>query len=128
MYNDKNRQNTTSRYAGRPTRTPIGRSCPTFAEAAGEEKRDVPRVDQRIGNRLCDGTLPGNDTPDIMGDCIDGDMGWGLHNHPLAMVYSPLQDFREIYDTDKALERGTLFAELDLPFEGGRGKKGAGLC
>ena len=46
----------------------------------------------------------------------------------LAMVYSPLQDFREIYDTDKALERGTLFAELDLPFEGGRGKKGGGLC
>ena len=51
-----------------------------------------------------------------------------LAGQSLAMVYSPLQDFREIYDTDKALERGTLFAELDLPFEGGRGKKGAGLC
>ena len=33
----------------------------------------------------------------------------------LAMVYSPIQVWRDIYDTDLALERGTLFAELDKP-------------
>ena len=33
----------------------------------------------------------------------------------LAMVYSPVQHWRDIYDTDRALERGTLFAELDKP-------------
>jgi hypothetical protein len=43
--------------------------------------------------------------------------GWGLHNHPLAMVYSPYQSFRNVYPADMALDRGTLFAELDLPFE-----------
>lgn len=33
----------------------------------------------------------------------------------LAMVYSPVQYWRDIYDMDRALERGTLFAELDKP-------------
>ena len=33
----------------------------------------------------------------------------------LAMVYSPVQEWREIYTIDRALERGTLFAELDKP-------------
>jgi len=33
----------------------------------------------------------------------------------LAMVYSPVQYWRDIYDIDRALERGTLFAELDKP-------------
>ena len=33
----------------------------------------------------------------------------------LAMVYSPIQVWRDIYDMDYALERGTLFAELDKP-------------
>ncbi|MBQ2251833.1 MAG: spore coat associated protein CotJA [Clostridia bacterium] len=33
----------------------------------------------------------------------------------LAMVYSPVQVWRDIYDLECALERGTLFAELDKP-------------
>ena len=33
----------------------------------------------------------------------------------LAMVYSPVQTWRDIYDLECALERGTLFAELDKP-------------
>jgi len=42
---------------------------------------------------------------------------WGLSNHPLAMVYAPLQAFSGLYDEDTALSRGTLFSALDLPFE-----------
>ncbi len=38
----------------------------------------------------------------------------------LAMVYSPYQKWRKIYDPVKALSRGTQFAELDKPFAGGR--------
>ena len=45
---------------------------------------------------------------------------WGLKDHPLAMVFSPLQCFSKLYDEDTALSRGTLFSELDLPFEGQR--------
>jgi hypothetical protein len=39
---------------------------------------------------------------------------------PLAAVYAPVQLFRELYDHEKALSCGTLFRELDKPFEGRR--------
>lgn len=55
-------------------------------------------------------------------------IGWGLHDHPLAMVYSPYQHFRNIYSPDVALDRGTLFSELDLPFEGYKGKRNGGCA
>ncbi len=50
--------------------------------------------------------------------------GWGLSSHPLAMVYSPCQAWRDAYAPDVALCRGTLFSELDLPFEGKMAKRG----
>jgi len=37
---------------------------------------------------------------------------------PLAMAYVPRQHFREVYECDKALMRGTIFCELDKPFRG----------
>ncbi len=44
------------------------------------------------------------------------------HGTPLAAVYVPIQTFAQMYDCDKALSRGTLFMELDKPFEG-RGRR-----
>lgn len=41
-----------------------------------------------------------------------------LHPTSLAMAYSPTQAFVKIYEPQKALMRGTLFAELDKPFSG----------
>jgi len=44
-------------------------------------------------------------------------------NCPLAMVYAVKQQFRNINEPCVGLARGTIFAELDLPFkasEGGR--------
>ena len=38
----------------------------------------------------------------------------------LAMMYVPYQRFEKLYDEEKALSRGTLFEELDLPFYGGK--------
>lgn len=52
---------------------------------------------------------------------------WGLCEYPLAMVYSPCQVFRGLYDPDTALHRGTLFGELDLPL-GGEGGFGTAEC
>lgn len=37
---------------------------------------------------------------------------------PLAMAYVPVQAWRDIYEDGKALMRGTVFAQLDLPFGG----------
>ena len=38
----------------------------------------------------------------------------------LAMVYSPAQEFDDLYEADEALCHGTLFRELDMPFYGAR--------
>ena len=96
-------------------RVPCGRSCP----GQREEASDIPRLDERIGNRLCDGTMRPTERDN---------MGWGLADHPLAMVYAPYQLFRDIYTEEVALNRGTMFAELDLPFEGDKKKSGGCLC
>lgn len=44
--------------------------------------------------------------------------GWGLYGYPLAMVYSPIQCFGELYEPDDGLSHGTIFSQLDLPLEG----------
>ncbi len=47
----------------------------------------------------------------------------------LAMVYAPKQVWRCSYTPAQALSRGTLFYELDKPFEGGsRNSGGCKLC
>lgn len=40
----------------------------------------------------------------------------------VGMTYVPMQRWRDIYDPKKALSRGTIFAELDMPFLGGGGR------
>ena len=41
-------------------------------------------------------------------------------NASLAMAYVPYQRFEGLYDEETALDRGTLFKALDLPFYGGK--------
>ena len=41
-----------------------------------------------------------------------------IDNMPLAMAYVPMQRFRALYEPEAGLERGTIFAELDMPFVG----------
>ena len=41
-----------------------------------------------------------------------------LEQLPLAMSYVPGQLWGELYDPQTALQQGTLFPELDLPFLG----------
>lgn len=44
--------------------------------------------------------------------------GAGNGKYPsLAMVYSPHQDFRDLYEPADALAHGTLYRELFKPFE-----------
>lgn len=40
---------------------------------------------------------------------------------PIGMCYTPMQEWCEIYDDEKGLERGTIFQQLDKPFTGERG-------
>ena len=41
-----------------------------------------------------------------------------LGSLPLAMTYTPMQQWKTTYSAEKGLSRGTIFPELDLPFEG----------
>lgn len=38
-------------------------------------------------------------------------------NPRLAAVYVPYQKFTNLYDTQTALKKGTIFKDLDIPFE-----------
>ncbi|MBE6596259.1 MAG: spore coat associated protein CotJA [Ruminococcaceae bacterium] len=51
---------------------------------------------------------------------------WGLHGYPLASVFSPIQEWQEIYELETGFQRGTIFKELDLPFLCGEKKGGCG--
>lgn len=49
-------------------------------------------------------------------DCGHGEDG--MNGFSLAMVYSPHQHWRNLYDEETGLKRGTIFEELDKPFHG----------
>ena len=45
-----------------------------------------------------------------------------IENMPIGMAYVPWQQWKTVFDLDKALKVGTIFPELDLPFLGMRGE------
>ena len=47
-----------------------------------------------------------------------------LSGFPLAMAYVPYQNFEELNEPAKALECGTLFKELYMPFYGQKRRNG----
>ncbi len=59
----------------------------------------------------------GTPPPEVQG-MPAGASKWGIANYPLASVYAPIQQWRDAYDEEMALSRGTLFRELDKPFLG----------
>lgn len=98
--------------------------CDTPARAT----RDIPVFDlagDSRSRRNCDGSLRGEQSNALQNGCAGGRCGgWGIEGHPLAMVYSPCQAWRDAYTPEVALARGTLFSELDLPFEPSGCKRG----
>lgn len=47
-------------------------------------------------------------------------------NMPLAMAYVPFQTWGNTYSENVALERGTIFEDLDYPFLGRKGAEKLG--
>ena len=59
--------------------------------------------------------------PDTMPDHRPQGSGFDarlLGSLPIAMAYVPMQQWKTTYSQAEALHRGTVFPELDLPFEG----------
>ena len=111
-----------------------------------EDKNIMPRetISDELLSRMLDSTRACCDLPNRRHTCgcgVNGDdddrsgMGehchqsrrFGLEGYPLASVYAPLQEFRNLYDKETALKEGTLFAELNLPFMGRSVTKGGCL-
>ncbi len=40
----------------------------------------------------------------------------------LAMAYVPMQSWQDLYEPEEAMPIGTIFKQLNLPFEGGRNR------
>ena len=59
----------------------------------------------------------------VMPKCSAGDEKPCAVMPSLAMVYSPEQYWRDIYEPCEALERGTLFSELYFPLDREKGRK-----
>ncbi len=64
------------------------------------------------------------------GDAVHGDsnenrkrppcmVGRDFENWPLSMAYVPMQPWEKPYSAKEALQAGTIFPGLDLPFLGG---------
>lgn len=52
--------------------------------------------------------------------CCPGQERGPVEQMQIAMAYVPWQKWKQPYQLDKALYRGTIFPELDLPFTRGR--------
>ena len=79
----------------------------------------VQNVEPQSGRRPMEGggcgccERGGNNGGAVGIDCLRG--------MSLAMVYSPCQEFEDLYDHTEGLRRGTIFRQLDKPFTGRRG-------
>ena len=98
-----------------------------------EENNMMPR--EAIGDelllRMLDNTRPCCNLPSN-GGCGNANTDsvckpsktFGLEGYPLASMYAPLQEFRNLYDKETALREGPLFSELNLPCMGASVTKG----
>ncbi len=55
--------------------------------------------------------------PNINENIVNSDKN-NIAHFPIGMAYVPWQKWKKIYRSDIALQRGTIFQELDLPFLG----------
>lgn len=95
-------------------------------DRCGDDRRENGRCgESRCNESRCGGEPRYSPEGTSCSKCTEGICGgWGLYNYPLAMVYSPCQSWHEVYAPDVALSRGTMFSELDLPFEPSKCRKG----
>ena len=70
---------------------------------------ELQRILDSCSNRPANIDLP---------SCENIGKSYGLKGYPLAMVYSPMQEFDKLYELEKGFNAGTIFSELDLPFSG----------
>ncbi len=91
------------RYGDRPENTRsrmAGRSCNMARVEARNEMQNQGPEQHPDGSTPC--------VPCAKQNCLSG---W-----PLAMSYTPDQEWKDLYEIEEGHARGTIFTELDLPF------------
>ena len=89
-----------------------------------DTERQMNRMpDSSHGAGAAIGCGPLGDSPqlDWQGGSAGNAMGFDsmyLGSLPLASAYVPFQQWKTTYSLEAGLSRGTIFPELDLPFEG----------
>ena len=72
----------------------------------------MPERPMPMPKPCCNATMPAQ----TRCDCPNTGVG-GMEMYPIAMGYIPWQQWKTPYDPAKGLSRGTIFEDLDLPFE-----------
>lgn len=89
-----------------------------------DTERQMSRMpDSVMGAGAAIGCGPLGDSPQLnwQGGSAGNAMGFDsmyLGSLPLASAYVPFQQWKTTYSLEAGLNRGTIFPELDLPFEG----------
>ncbi len=90
----------------------------TRCESALDNRREN-RCENALDNRRedrCEGRIDARSERDENSCQLGCAVKNCLSNFSLAMAYVPDQEWHELYEEEEALERGTIFRELDLPF------------
>lgn len=134
MYTENNRTTSFDRANDDFLRRMLGGELRSDERAVLNQMEDVPQKPQFPGCVIEDGygkregvmheDGEGRARNEDMPKCNDGD-GDTCPKYmlmpSLAMVYAPHQCWQNLLDPESALEHGSQFAELILPFEAGRG-------
>lgn len=89
--------------------------------ASFDEDRARQNREQKSQQAAMTATPCAASTADCNTACSQGETRQAM---ALAMAYVPWQRWQETYPLEEGLHRGTIFPELDLPFEG---KKKGGM-
>ena len=107
MYSEPQKRPAANRANDEPLRRMLGgelSNCAAPMLSLSKQEQDLPPCNE-------------GDAVDIAPSCEIGECPTLVHTPSLAMVYSPIQCWKNVLQPEAALAHGTLFADLILPLE-----------
>lgn len=87
-----------------------------------DNRTPLERIDELFIEEMFDGGVRDIDKVSVFASCDNCNNKGSkfklpsLSDMPLAMVYSPKQDWESLYNLEEGFSRGTIFKRLDFPF------------
>lgn len=98
-----------------PVNPPMGGSCPVMPQMP--EPRPVMPQMPGTSPIMPQMSGPGPVLPPANASCTNTAPGCLEQNYSIAMAYVPWQQWQGVYSMEQGFKQGTIFPELDLPFE-----------